>query len=176
MLKIMLLFIAILSFQNFSYSQKYKDMMNNNTFNFYEVVDEAESYFKTIDVYAKGSGYKQFMRWANNNEYKYYPSGDRLSVDPEFATKSYQKYLSKTSNQSNKSNMIGGWREIGPFAIDKITGHYAAGMGRVEDFCVDPNNMQNIYIGSKSGGLWKTADEGLTWSRYRHRDFTSFWC
>ena len=39
-------------------------MMNDNSFNFYDVVKEAESYFKTIDVTKKGSGYKQFMRWA----------------------------------------------------------------------------------------------------------------
>ena len=139
-------------------------MMKNNTINFYDVVDEAESYFKTIDIYAKGSGYKQFMRWANSNEYKYYPSGDRLSIDPEFATKAYQKNSANKSTPLNRSNMFGGWREIGPFAIDNITGHYAAGMGRVEDFYVDPNNTQNIYICSRSGGLWKTENEGSTWS------------
>tara|TARA_B110000093_G_scaffold46981_1_gene50247 strand:+ start:369 stop:3740 length:3372 start_codon:yes stop_codon:yes gene_type:complete len=162
--KTILLFISIFFFQQTAYSQDYKDMMKNNTINFYDVVDEAESYFKTIDIYAKGSGYKQFMRWANSNEYKYYPSGDRLSIDPEFATKAYQKNSANKSTQLNRSNMFGGWREIGPFAIDNITGHYAAGMGRVEDFYVDPNNTQNIYICSRSGGLWKTENEGSTWS------------
>ena len=162
--KTILLFISIFFFQQTAYSQDYKDMMKNNTINFYDVVDEAESYFKTIDVYAKGSGYKQFMRWANSNEYKYYPSGDRLSIDPEFATKAYQKNSANKSTPLNRSNMFGGWREIGPFAIDNITGHYAAGMGRVEDFYVDPNNTQNIYICSRSGGLWKTENEGSTWS------------
>ena len=63
--KTILLFISIFFFQQTAYSQDYKDMMKNNTINFYDVVDEAESYFKTIDIYAKGSGYKQFMRWAN---------------------------------------------------------------------------------------------------------------
>lgn len=163
-LKTLLLFISIFCFQNSAHGQKYKDMMNDNAFNFYDVVNEAESYFKTIDVLAKGSGYKKFMRWVNNNEYKYYPSGDRLSVDPEFATKAYKKFLTNNDHLANKSNMVGGWREIGPFAIHNITNHYAAGMGRVEDFYVDPNNAQNIYIASRSGGLWKTADEGATWS------------
>jgi len=162
--KTILLFISIFFFQQTAYSQDYKDMMKNNTINFYDVVDEAESYFKTIDIYAKGSGYKQFMRWANSNEYKYYPSGDRLSIDPEFATKAYQKNSANKSTPLNRSNMFGGWREIGPSAIDNITGHYAAGMGRVEDFYVDPNNTQNIYICSRSGGLWKTENEGSTWS------------
>ena len=86
--------IAILFFHNSIFSQKYKEMMNDNSFNFYDVVKEAESYFKTIDVTKKGSGYKQFMRWAVGNEYKYYPSGDRLAVDPEFVIKAYKKNLS----------------------------------------------------------------------------------
>lgn len=37
-------------------------------------------------------------------------------------------------------------------------------MGRVEDFYVDPPNVQNIYITSRSDGLWETADEGTTWT------------
>ncbi len=162
--KPVLLFISLLFLQQMIYSQKYKDMMNDNTINFYDVVKEAESYFKTIDVNAKGSGYKQFMRWATSNEYKYYPSGNRLAVDPEFAIKAHKKNVFNKSIQFNKSNVSDGWREIGPFAIENITVHYAAGMGRVEDFYVDPNNAQNIYICSRSGGLWKTTNEGTTWS------------
>tara|TARA_B110000003_G_scaffold9602_1_gene9879 strand:+ start:155 stop:3418 length:3264 start_codon:yes stop_codon:yes gene_type:complete len=145
------------------YSQKYKEMMNDNSINFYDVLKEAESYFKTIDVNKKGSGYKQFMRWAVANEYKYYPSGDRLSVDPEFAIKAYKKNVFNSIGELNKSSNIDGWREVGPFAINNITGHYAAGMGRVEDFYVNPNNNQQIYTCSRSGGLWKTENEGETW-------------
>ena len=36
-------------------------------------------------------------------------------------------------------------------------------MGRVEDFYVNPNNKQQIYSCSRSGGLWKTENEGATW-------------
>jgi len=155
--------IVILFFHNSIFSQKYKEMMNDNSFNFYDVVKEAESYFKTIDVTKKGSGYKQFMRWAVGNEYKYYPSGDRLAVDPEFVVKAYKKNLSSKQDQSSTIVLTNGWREIGPFAINNITGHYAAGMGRVEDFYVNPNNKQQIYSCSRSGGLWKTENEGATW-------------
>lgn len=139
-------------------------MMNDNAINFYDVIEEAESYFKTIDISAKGSGYKQFMRWVNNNEYKYYPSGDRLLVDPAFATKAHLRNVSNRENQSERLSMNEVWREIGPLSVDSITGHYAAGMGRVEDFYVDPNNSQNIYIASRSGGLWKTSNEGTSWT------------
>ena len=98
-LKIILVGTFIIFFNPITYGQEYKEMMNDNSINFYDVVKEAESYFKTIDVTKKGSGYKQFMRWAVSNEYKYYPSGDRLSVDPEFIIKAYKK-----TSRSNKTN------------------------------------------------------------------------
>jgi hypothetical protein len=161
--KIVLLFTFIFLSQHIAYSQKYKEMINDNSINFYDVIKEAESYFKTIDVTKKGTGYKQFMRWAVANEHKYYPSGDRLSVDPEFAIKAYKKNMSNRVEQLNSSSITGGWREIGPLAINNITGHYAAGMGRVEDFYVNPNNNEQIYSCSRSGGLWKTENEGATW-------------
>ena len=36
--KLTFLCISILFFQNMAYGQKYKDMINNNTINFYDVV------------------------------------------------------------------------------------------------------------------------------------------
>lgn len=158
-------FTVFLSFQSLSFAQNYKDMMKDNTVNFYDVVDKAEAYFKTIDKKAKGSGYKNFMRWVINNEYKYYPSGNRMTVDPAFTTKAYDKFLKSNNTNANKNSMAGGWRELGPFLVENITGHYAAGMGRVEDFYVDPSNTQKIYIGSRSGGFWKTLNEGDTWTK-----------
>ena len=159
-----LLAISIFLCSQLSYAQEYKEMMNDNRYNFYDVVDEAMSYFDTIDVEAKGSGFKQFMRWAVSNEYKYYPSGNRLMVDPEFTMKAYKKNV-KNSFNFRRSTKSSGWRELGPLTIGTITGHHTAGSGRILDFEVDPTNINNIYICSRSGGLWKTNDEGATWSR-----------
>ncbi|WP_299888059.1 GEVED domain-containing protein [uncultured Lacinutrix sp.] len=164
-LNLALLCAVFFSFHFISFGQKYKEMMADNAINFYDVVQEAEAYFKTINAKAKGSGYKNFMRWANNNEHKYYPTGNRMNVNPAFATEAFNKYLKSNNTITNKSNRVGGWRELGPFVVENITGHYAAGMGRIEDLYVDPNNDQKIYIGSRSGGFWSTLDEGNTWSK-----------
>lgn len=141
----------------------YKKMMYDNSVNFYDVVEAAEEYFGTIDKTAKGSGYKPFMRWVAANEYKYFPSGDRAQVDPLFAEKAYQKFLDDNSQAQNKL-FPGGWQEVGPVKIDSITGHYAAGLGRIEDVYIDPNNTNIIYLGSRSGGFWKTINGGTTWT------------
>lgn len=158
-------YLLCLSFKFDAHAQKYKDMMADYTVNFYDVVKEAEVYFKTIDYKAKGSGYKNFMRWVNNNEHMYYPSGNRMIIDPAFSSKAFNTFKKSNKTNTKKSEITSSWRELGPFLIENITQHYSAGMGRVEDFYVDPDNDQKIYIGSRSGGFWKTFDGGLTWNK-----------
>lgn len=147
-----------------SAQKKFKQLMNDKNINFYDVVKEAENYFKTHDKNKKGSGWKGYSRWKNANEHKYYPSGIRNNRDPFFAENAYKAFL-KNNNISLSSfrTFDNGWEELGPSRIDNITGHYSAGIGRVEDHYVDPNNDQRIYLGSRSGGFWRTLNGGTTW-------------
>ncbi len=136
-------------------------MVNNNSYNFYEVVSEAERYFEGIDKLKKGSGWKHFQRWVNENEPKFYPSGKRDSIDPYFISKEFQKFL---SNQQKSLTTNNSWEELGPYYIEEVTGHYAVGLGRVEAFYIDPINDDRIFLGSRSGGFWKTNNGGETWT------------
>ena len=87
-MKIQLL-VCLLSVQIVGFSQSnYKNLMYDNSVNFYSVCSEANAYFALNDKNVKGSGWKQFQRWKNDNEYKYFPSGDRHSIDPYFAANS----------------------------------------------------------------------------------------
>lgn len=148
---------------NVAYSQDtrpFEEKMYDPSINFYDVCKEAEAHFDTIDITEKGNGWKHYQRWKSANEYKYYPSGDRSQVDPAFALKQYQLF----KNTNPKQLFPNGWKDLGPYTIDSITGHYSAGLGRVEDFYVDPSNSMIIYQGSRSGGFWKSTNGGITWS------------
>ncbi len=134
-------------------------MINDPSINVYEIVAEAESYFQNIDKEAKGSGWKAYNRWLYENEPKFYPSGDRSNVDPFFVSKQYLK----NNILHQRSLFDDGWEELGPYYIEQVTGHYAVGLGRVESFYSDPNDPNRIYLGSRSGGFWKTTDGGTTW-------------
>lgn len=158
-----LLTLILLGITSSLFSQKkYKPMMDDLSINFYDVCAEADKYFETHEK-GKGSGWKPYQRWKNANEYKYYPSGDRNNIDPFFAANAYKKFIKNNPISQNKSSYNNGWKEIGPSRIDSITGHYAVGLGRVEDHYVDPNNSNLMYIGSRSGGFWRTTDAGVNW-------------
>jgi photosystem II stability/assembly factor-like uncharacterized protein len=45
------------------------------------------------------------------------------------------------------------WREIGPAVVG----------GRVDDFAVLDSNPDIMYVGTASGGAWKTTDGGMMW-------------
>lgn len=147
----------------------YKQMMHNPEINFYEVVDSAEAYFKTIEKDKKGSGYKPYLRWKYDNESKYAPSGNRM-LDEYLPWKEYQRII-KEQQSAPKPKLFqsGGWQSLGPDTMGLITGHYAAGLGRVEYVEVNKNNPQQLYMGSRSGGLWRTNNEGGSW--IHHTDF-----
>lgn len=162
-IKAFLFSILTFSFFHLTLAQpSYKILMEDNTVNFYEVCAAAEAYFATIDKDAKGSGWKGYQRWVAENESKYYPSGDRDNVDPWLAQNAYQRIL-REQGAGTRTLYSGGWEEVGPGTIDSITGHYAAGLGRLETFYVNPLDPDVMYVGSRSGGFFKSLDGGATW-------------
>ena len=161
-MKNLLLLFSLISISQIVISQPlYKVMMDDFSYNFYDVVQEAESYFSTHPK-GKGSGWKGYQRWVFANEYKYYPSGDRSQTNPNFSQDAFMTF--RANNPQQRAFYNAGWRDLGPYTIDSITGHYSAGLGRVEDFYVNPNNTQTIYLGSRSGGFWRTTDGGQNWA------------
>lgn len=161
-IKKILLVISFLFSINYVSAQLWKEMMNDPTVNVYEVVQEAELYYQNVDKDAKGSGWKTYQRWLYENEPKFYPSGDRSNVDPYFVSKAYKGFL-KNNPSATESMFNNSWEELGPYYIEQVTGHYSLGLGRVESFYADPDDTLRIYLGSRSGGFWKTIDGGLTW-------------
>ena len=86
--------ILLFGFFNLSFSQQWKEMANDIDVNVYDVVAEAESYFKNIDKSKKGSGWKAYNRWLYENEPKFYPSGERNMVESNFAAKEFKNFVS----------------------------------------------------------------------------------
>lgn len=141
----------------------YKKLIDNNNVNFYIACDSSESYFKTINKDLKGSGYNFFKRWKHENEYKYFPSGNRI-IDFSLPYREYNRIKENENRIKNRNVSSTGWTSLGPDNINTITGNYNSGLGRIEVVEVNPLNPQQIYLGTRSGGFWKTNNEGASWT------------
>lgn len=102
----------------------------------------------------KVPGWKQFKRWEWYWESRVNPvSGEfpETSATDEFAI-----YL---KNHPATKSLSGNWTAVGP---SSSTGGYA-GVGRVNCVAFHPTDNNTFWIGTPSGGLWKTSDGGTTW-------------
>ncbi|MBI1343172.1 MAG: T9SS type A sorting domain-containing protein [Terrimonas sp.] len=85
----------------------------------------------------------------------------RAYPDPTYLTDKYQRAWAQ--HQQLKNNALtrnervnaANWATLGP--VGSIG-------GRILCIAIDPNNSNNLWAGSASGGIWKSTDAGANWS------------
>ncbi|MGJ8745078.1 T9SS type A sorting domain-containing protein [Polaribacter sp.] len=161
------IFCAPLSAQTINYK---KEASKENS-NFFEIVTKTRKQFLEKNNLAKGvltktdiKAKKQFERWV-------WIWKDRVNADGTFPKNQVNKedYLNLLENNANtqarSSSTVKPWTQIGPTAIVTKNGNFDyPGPGRVDVVAVDPANSNIMYVGTPSGGLWKTTDKGATWA------------
>jgi len=170
MKKIILILIAIWSI-NQVYGQAWLENLpkNKTEYSFYDYQNAFNTYWQPYNldksgyyyeegVKKKAIGWKQFKRWEYlmesqiNPETGEFPSQSAQEVYNNFKqTNSYQT-LTGTGNS---------WTSLGPFF--PIVGS-SRGVGRVNCIAFHPTDTNIFWIGAPSGGLWKTTDNGSSWT------------
>ncbi|MEZ4685224.1 MAG: hypothetical protein R3B47_03925 [Bacteroidia bacterium] len=155
---------ALFLLLNPAFSQvTYLDMMDDNSYNVYEVIKAAEKYFETHPK-GKGSGWKDFERWRERVEPMYAPSGVRTGYDFDKEMRRFENMRETQSAQKWNSATGYFWEPQGPDVAENFfPSAYASGVGRVEAVWGGSANGDTIYLGSRSGGFWKTLNGGLDW-------------
>ncbi|NNE14831.1 MAG: hypothetical protein HKN51_07625 [Saprospiraceae bacterium] len=139
-------------------AQIYIELAQNKDLTFDEIVEQTELYFADRDK-GRGSGYKQFKRW----EYFTRRSldSDGKIIDNFEALQRYNKFVKK--NTSSEKTIGQTWLEMGPESATN-TSTWSSHIGRVSALGVDPNDADHLVIGSPGGGIWKTTNQGTTWT------------
>lgn len=133
----------------FNRNNDIQERRNNNFFN---------RLFKWSKPEEKESpGYEVYKRWEYFNEPRVYPSGNHLN--PDLLWNEYQNYTK--GNPDFASQTSGNWTSMGPTSW--LATGWNPGIGRVNVVAVDPADSNIVYIGSPSGGLWKSTNGGTTW-------------
>ncbi len=107
----------------------------------------------------KGNGYKIFKRWEYINEFRI--SSDVKKQKSDYVYKTYEKYKKEHPNLKSAS---GSWTIQGPTSyVGNETGQ-PSGMGRINAIAFHPSDANTIFVGSPSGGFWKTTNHGDSWT------------
>ncbi|OSZ73717.1 hypothetical protein CAP36_17070 [Chitinophagaceae bacterium IBVUCB2] len=93
---------------------------------------------------------------------KAYPNPENLSSKYQDAWQDYLEIKKNTQQSLSQSLSLDGvlsnWTGLG-YCSD---GGTRIG-GRVVCMAIDPNNTNNLWVGSASGGIWKSTDAGANW-------------
>ena len=127
-----------------------------------EMVENFNTYWSTRDKNSRGSGFKPFMRWEYHWR-NYADSQGYIMSSEEFWDAWRQKNQIKANRNVAMSLPTSNWEPIGPFTHTN-TGSWSSGQGRVNIVHVDPSNPNTIYLGAPAGGIWKSTDNGTTWT------------
>lgn len=160
MRRLLLLLLSSLFLWQIGFAQQWLDLIpadkqQNGTYNFYDVQNAFGEYWKDRSI-GKSKGWKQFKRWENFMEPRVYPSG----VFPKNAL--WNARLELKNAKKPKSNAS--WTHLGPEHVPgDISDGSPVGVGRLNCVGFHPTNQDIMYVGSPSGGLWKTTDGGISW-------------
>ncbi len=88
----------------------------------------------------------------------------RAYPDPYYMDAKYQRAWEqvkkiKTKTEQNRGNSFSNWVSLG----QSFSGATPIA-GRIKTICVDPNNSNNLWAGSASGGIWKSTNAGTSWT------------
>jgi len=136
-----------------------KNIKEKKSSNFYTYQKAFNDYWKNKDVdndeelNCSEGGWQQFKRWENFMEPRVYPNGKFF--DQKILWSEWNKYKSKNKTSAKAAN----WELLGPSVVPGNGG----GNGRVNCICFHPTDPNTFWVGSPSGGIWKTTDGGSSW-------------
>ena len=133
-----------------------KVKIQNKDATYFEMVESFNQYKENIP-YTKGNGYKPYARSLNFLESRMPKNG----IFPSNSLCNEWILLKNSETPSNTSN----WGPLGPFDVPIIQSNgKKRGNGRVNCITFHPTNPDVFWAGSPGGGLWKTIDDGNSWS------------
>ncbi|WP_238989452.1 T9SS type A sorting domain-containing protein [Flavobacterium sp. LMO8] len=128
-----------------------------------EMVNAFNAYWSTRDKNARGSGYKPFMRWEYHWRNYTNEQGYIMPAEQLWEAWRQKNQVKASRNATNRALPPSNWQPVGPFTHTN-TGSWSSGQGRVNIVHVDPSNPNTVYLGSPAGGIWKSINNGSTWT------------
>ncbi len=120
-----------------------------------EALNVVDGYYYVDGEKKKMGGWKQFKRWEWFWESRIDPSTGKFPNTTAYGE--FEKYLKENPQAKSPS---GNWTSMGP---STTSGGYA-GLGRLNCIGFRSGDANTFYVGSPSGGIWKTTNGASSWT------------
>ncbi len=136
--------------------------------NFFEIKKSMNEYWKSQNVH---NGFKsengvetKVPYWKIYKRWEYYWEQRVNQVTGEFpkttSIDEYEKYKSNQNNFNGEPDYTESWTNLGT----NTSGGGYAGLGRINCIAFHPTDVNTFWVGSPSGGIWKTINGGTNWT------------
>lgn len=157
---VLVLFIISRSIVSSGQKEQIKVMLEGKE-SFDEITEVFRQYFEIApDNYETERLKKHFSRWAYYVSMHLGPDGEFVNI----AKKTWET-VQQLPTVDNTESANGYWSFVGPDASSNSNPDADfLGLGRADRMAFHPTDNDIIYVGTPSGGLWKTTNDGTSWT------------
>ena len=156
--KFIFLLIALPSF--FS-AQTFIKNTSGRALTFKEIQKQFDDFKKKNDL-KKVSGWKSFKRWEYDMSLHTNTQGEPAGFD-EYVNAAID--MAKFKEDMQTQSLPSTWAPTGPNVLpNNLTGYMENGIGRINCIAFHPTLASTYYVGVAQGGVWKTTNNGTSWT------------
>lgn len=137
-------------------AQQWVELMQDPTVPFEQVRTAYDTWAQSHPV-DRSKGRKAFERWA-----WFMAPRSHNTARPDLTAYADAWRNVRAMQRATTGRSAANWTAIGPTTWQSTS--YNPGNGRVNVIMEDPNTPTTIYAGTPAGGLWRSTDNGLSWS------------
>ena len=160
-MKIRITFLALIAFTSLS-AQKFIHRDNAEPLSFTQLQLQFDKWKQTTDI-SHEHHWKYFKRWEMEMEMHTDARGERTDAS-DYIRAAVAAAAARQASASSRMASAG-WYPVGPNVIpNNLTGYMENGIGRINCIEFHPTDPNTYYVGVAQGGVWKTTNNGASWT------------
>jgi photosystem II stability/assembly factor-like uncharacterized protein len=145
-----------------TYAQKFLSRPDNRPLTFQDMQRQFSDWSKTVDL-KKVKGWKYFKRW--EMDMQMHTDGKGNPGDPSAYVDAVIRASHEKKSFTSSRFASSAWSPVGPNVLpNNLTGYMENGIGRINCITFHPTIPSTYFVGVAQGGVWKTTNNGVTWT------------
>ena len=151
----------LICFSCFVTAQTFIKNTSGRALTFKEIQKQFDDFKKNNDL-TKTKHWKNYKRWEYETQMHTNTQGEPAGFS-DYVDAAIDMANSKQQQEASSAAAV--WSPAGPNVLpNNLTGYMENGIGRVNCVAFHPSNPNTYFIGVAQGGVWKTTNNGTSWT------------